>query len=303
MLRYLFREYVHKILLSSRFVMVFITIFVALISLFWNMTGAMKELGCRAGALELLPTFLCVDSGSLIYFGIFVFLVASLPKWEGSLNQVSRLGKGKWLLAQYVYVFFTAVIYYLIWTAGFIMALLPRITWSNDWSSLVKRAIDPETAALFSMDMKMNVGLAFSEKLVSVGSPARVWLLTFLLHMLAGVFVGILMVTLNICFRRGIGTVAAYLIVGVKTIFNWLPALFNNQLIHFEGYRQFKNLLIRMEFYVSPLYQCDLLVMAIHDTRPILQRVAIGAVYFLILTALVMLFGFRMVRKIDLCQE
>jgi hypothetical protein len=303
MLRYLFKEYLHKSLLSSRCIMTFITIFAALIGLFWNMTGAMKELGCQAGAWELLPAFLYWSSGALIYFGIFVFLMAALPVWEGSLNQVSRLGKRRWLLAQYVYVFFHSVIYYLIWTAAFIIALFPRITWKNEWSSLVQRAVDPEKAALFSMDMKMNVGLAFSKKLVEIGSPVKVWLLTFLLHVLAALFVGMLMVTLNICFRRGTGTVAAYFIAGAETIFEWFPNLFSSQLIHFEGYKQLKNLLIRLEFYISPLYQSDLLVMAIHDARPIVERVEIGVVYFLLLTAVVIVFGNWMVRRIDLCQE
>lgn len=303
MLRYLFREYVHKILLSSRFVMVFVTIVVALVSLFWNMPGAMKQLGCHVGAFELLPSFLYCDSGTLIYFGIFIFLVAALPRWEGSLNQISRLGKRRWLLAQYMYVFLTIVIYHLVWTVGFILALLPRITWSNEWSSLVKRATDPETAAMFSIDMKMNVGLLFSDKLVAIGSPAKVWSLTFVLHVLAGLFLGMLMVTLNICFRRGIGTITAYLIVGVKTIFNLIPTLFSKRLIHFEGYKLFKNLLIRMGFYISPLYQCDLFVMALHDTRPVLQRVAIGTTYFLILIFMVIIIGFKIVRRIDLCQE
>lgn len=303
MLRYLLKEYIHKTLLSSRFIMVFITILVALISLFWNMKAAMEKLDCQVGVWELLPSFLHWESGSLIYFGIFVFLLAALPKWEGSLNRITRLGKRKWLLSQYIYVFFTAVIYYLIWTVGFIIALLPGIAWSNEWSSLVKRAIDPETAVYFSIDMNINVGLHFSEELVSIGSPAKVYFLTFLLHVLAGIFVGMLMVTLNICFRRGAGTVLAYFIVGAKAVFDWIPSLFSSQLIHFDGYKQLKNLLIRMGFYISPLYQSDLFIMVLHDARPIGERVAIGVIYFSILIVLVVIFGLGMIKRIDLCQE
>jgi hypothetical protein len=43
--------------------------------------------------------------------------------------------------------------------------------------------------------------------------------------------------------------------------------------------------------------------MAIHDARPIVERVEIGVVYFLLLTAVVIVFGNWMVRRIDLCQE
>lgn len=303
MFRYIFREYFHKTLLSPRFLVVSLTLLVALISLFQNMSDAMKELGCRVGPLELLPCFLYIDSGTLIYFGVFIFLVAAIPKWEGSLNQIPRLGKKRWIVAQYTYVFLTSVIYYLIWTVGFIIALFPRIAWNNDWSSLVERAIDPENGAYFGMDMQMNVGLAFSEKLVSVGSPGKVYLFTFLLHVLAGTFVGMLMVTLNICFRRGVGTVIAYFIAGVRTIFEWIPSLFSQDLIHFDGYQQVKNLLIRMEFYISPLYQSDLLIMALHDARPITERMVIGVMYFLLLIIWVTILGFRMMKHIDLYQE
>ena len=303
MIRYIFREYLHKTLLSGRFLAVSAMLPIALASLFWNMTGVMRELGERVGPFELLPCFLYIDTNQLIYFGILIFLVAVLPQWEGSLNQIPRLGKRKWILTQYIYVLLTSVIYYLIWTLGFIFAFLPRINWGNGWSSMVERAADPVHGVQFTIDMKFNVSMNFSKTLMSVGSPGKVWLLTFLLHVLAGLFVGMLMVTLNICFRRGTGTVIAYFIVGVSTFFGWLPTFLDNKWFHFDGYKQLKNFLMRMEFYASPLYQCDLLNMAILDARPVGERVAIGVTYFLLLIALIVVFGLRSVRRIDLCQE
>lgn len=303
MVRYIIREYIHKILLSGRFLAVSAMILIALVGLFWNMTGVMGELGEKVGPFELLPCFLYVDTGKVIYFGILIFLVAVLPQWDGSLNQISRLGKKKWIAIQYGYVLLTSIVYYLIWALGFLLAFLPRLSWGGGWSSMVKRAADPLYGVQFHMEMKFNVLMIFDKKLISVGSPEKVWLLTFLLHVLAGLFLGMLMVTFNICFRRGTGTVIAYMMVGLNTFFSWLPTFLNNHWFHFHGYKQVMRFLMRMEFYASPLYQSDLFVMALHDARPLGERVCIGVTYFLLLIVLIAVFGLRMVRRIDLCQE
>ena len=53
---------------------------------------------------------------------------------------------------------------------------------------------------------------------MNIGSPGKVYLLTFMLTVLGSFFIGIFMITVNICFRRGVGTVLAYLMVGVQTM-------------------------------------------------------------------------------------
>lgn len=219
------------------------------------------------------------------------------------MNEILRLGKRKWFFAQYIYIFFTSVIYFLIWTGGFILALFPRIIWNNEWSSLAKMAIDPQQSVFFWMNLNLNVNLQFSDLIMNIGSPGKVYLLTFMLTVLGSFFIGIFMITVNICFRRGVGTVLAYLMVGVQTMSGILAMLFGKNLIHFEGYKQVKNLLERMQYYISPLYQSDLFTMAIHNARPIAQRIGIGVIYFAILILLVTLFGMCMIRKIDLCKE
>lgn len=303
MVRYICEEYFHRTLLSSRFLVILMMVPVLLTSLFWNMTSTMEKMGLSVGPLELLPCFLYMDGGIVLYFGVFVFLIAALPRWDGSLNQIPRLGKRKWLLSQYVNVFLTSIMNYLIWTLGFILAMLPRINWSGKWSNFIQKTIDPEQGFDFCAQLPMNVAMNFSEELVSVGSPVKIYLLTFLLQVLAGIFIGILMVTLNICFRCGTGTVVALLILGTRTFFEWIPRIFENKWLQFEGYKAVQNLLMRMEFYLSPTYQSDLYIMALHNTRPIAERLIIGITYFLLLTTLVVCFGLRMVRRIDLCQE
>ena len=303
MIRYIFKEYIGNTLLSSRFIVFIIALYLAMFGLFQNMEAAMGRLGYTVGAFEMLPCFVHYDANVIIYFGLFVFLISIYPKWDGSLNQISRMGKRKWLFTQYIYVFFTAIIYYVVWSVGFILVFLPRITWSNEWSSFMERAIDMTQIVTFPTDFQTNVMMRYSERLVSIGSPMKVYLLTFLLQMIAGTFIGILAVTLNVCFRRGTGTVAAYFFVGAKGFFSVLPQFLNENMFSIELLKKIKNLLKRLEFYISPLYQSDLFIMAVHDTRPIKERVMIGVTYFLILMVLLMIFGMKMVKRMDLSQE
>lgn len=303
MIRYIWQEYVHKTLLSARFIVVVSSLLLIMIMLFQGMSVQMKKMGYQVGVFEMLPSFLFYNTGTIIYFGVFLFLIAVLPRWDGSMNEILRLGKRKWFFAQYIYIFFTSVIYFLIWTGGFILALFPRIIWNNEWSSLAKMAIDPQQSVFFWMNLNLNVNLQFSDLIMNIGSPGKVYLLTFMLTVLGSFFIGIFMITVNICFRRGVGTVLAYLMVGVQTMSGILAMLFGKNLIHFEGYKQVKNLLERMQYYISPLYQSDLFTMAIHNARPIAQRIGIGVIYFAILILLVTLFGMCMIRKIDLCKE
>lgn len=74
-------------------------------------------------------------------------------------------------------------------------------------------AIDPQQSVFFWMNLNLNVNLQFSDLIMNIGSPGKVYLLTFMLTVLGSFFIGIFMITVNICFRRGVGTVLAYLMV------------------------------------------------------------------------------------------
>ena len=303
MIRYVVKDYIGNTLLSSRFILFIIILYLAMFSLFQNMGKAMGRLGYMVGPLEMLPCFVHYDANVIIYFGLFVFLISIYPKWDGSLNQISRMGKRKWLCTQYVYVFMTSIVYFLVWTIGFIFAFLPQITWTNEWSSFMLRAIDMTQFATFPTDFQTNVMMNYSELLVAIGSPMKVYLLTFLLHVIAGTFIGTLTITLNVCFRRGAGTVVSFLFIAAKAFFSVLPQFLSKNMFTVEMFKKIKNLLKRMEFYISPLYQCDLHIMAVHNVRPIQERVFIGVAYFLILMVIIIFFGMKLVKRVDLSQE
>lgn len=302
MIRYTLREYFFNTLLSARFLVSAVVLLISLYTLFYPMAVRMNEEGYCIGAFEILPCFLFVGGNAAIYFVLFAFLIMAYPRWEGSLNQIARLGKKRWIFIQYVQIAISAIIYFLIWTIGFIIAFIPSLSWKNEWSSFLYLATDTEQMRLFH-NIVANVSMSYSSELMEVSNPMVVWSLTFLLHILGTVFVGVLAVTFNICYRRGVGTILAFFIAGARGFLEGLKYILVKSVFPIDGIKQIRNLFLRFQYYISPLYQSDLSIMAIHNTRPLSERVRIAVVYFLVLIVIVMLYGIRKINKIDLSQE
>lgn len=221
MIRYFAREYFYKTVFSTRFIILTLVLLISIYSLFHPMAVRLVENGYQVGALELLPCLLFSSVLVATYFIPFVFLIMAYPSWDGALNQIIRLGKRKWMMLQYIYVGMTSVLYYLIWTAAFILAFLPCISWKNEWSSFMLLATDANKVSL-TWDLLANVNLYFSPELLPQ-SPLAVWGLTFLLHVLGCVFVGIVALIFNVYFRRGAGTILAFFIATCRTIIRAIP--------------------------------------------------------------------------------
>ena len=113
----------------------------------------------------------------LIY--IIHFLILAIPQWDGAVNRLARQGRKIWLLSQYCYVVMTSVIYYLVVTVGFIIALFPVVDWKNRWSSFYWKASDPKTGFDFETGLKYNLSCTYSRKIMKIGTPLKVWGLTF----------------------------------------------------------------------------------------------------------------------------
>lgn len=138
---------------------------------------------------------------------------------------------------------------------------------------------------------------------MKIGTPLKVWGLTFLLVVLASIFLGMLVVTFNIWFRRGTGTILGIFVLVFYYIMDWIPLFFDNKFAQFDGYKQIQNMLWRLEPYLSPLYQTDVYGLTLRKARPVMERVEIAAVYYIVLAVVVLVMGLRMVRKVDLSKD
>ena len=157
--------------------------------------------------------------------------------------------------------------------------------------------------SLADISLKYNLSCTYSRKIMKIGTPLKVWGLTFLLVVLASIFLGMLVVTFNIWFRRGTGTILGIFVIVFYYIMDWIPLFFDNKFAQFDGYRQIQNMLWRLEPYLSPLYQTDVYGLTLRKARPVMERVEIAAVYYIVLAVVVLVMGLRMVRKVDLSKD
>lgn len=86
------------------------------------------------------------------------------------------------------------------------------------------KASDPKTGFDFETGLKYNLPCTYSRKIMKIGTPLKVWGLTFLLVVLASIFLGMLVVTFNIWFRRGTGTILG--ILCLFFIISWIGFLY-----------------------------------------------------------------------------
>ena len=80
-----------------------------------------------------------------LFYIIHFFDIGRSSNGMERVTRLRRQGRKMWLLSQYCYVIMTSVIYYLVVTVGFIIALFPVVDWKNRWSSFYWKASDPKT--------------------------------------------------------------------------------------------------------------------------------------------------------------
>ena len=187
-MRYICRDYFQRTVCSGRFVLLVLLVWISLCSFFREFVEQLSEMHCRVGALEIFPAWAFCGGGVSTYFILFIFLILAYPQWDGAVNRLARQGRKMWLLSQYCYVIMTSVIYYLVVTVGFIIALFPVVDWKNRWSSFYWKASDPKTGFDFETGLKYNLPCTYSRKIMKIGTPLKVWGLTFLLVVLASIF-------------------------------------------------------------------------------------------------------------------
>lgn len=311
MIRSTVSEYVNKTLLSSRFILSVVLLYLTMRMMYHGMAPGMKQLGYTMNAFEPLSCFLNNSQGGiLVYYLLFVFLISAYPHWDGCLNRIARLGKRKWLLSQYLYVAATAVIYYLVWTAGFIIQLFPVMKWDNSWGNMAQLIVAEEVDYHVLWE-RFDVGfyIYYSKWLLAAGSPVKVWLLGFMLHVLCCIFIGVLAITLNVCIKRGAGTLVAALITGTQYFLQYAEDLMTpdaikkirNKILR-KALRKCRKLFLRMQYYISPLFQTDVVLMVRHDARPLGERALIAVTFFCVLIAVISICGMKLIKHVDLSQ-
>ena len=155
----------------------------------------------------------------LILLSGIVFLFSDAPFINA--NQPYVLIRSKrlpWAMGQIFYIMTASAVYWFILMGVSVIALLPNATFATDgWGKIVN------TLAQTNAGETINLQFGIAEKITNFYSPAKAFLLSFLLNWGAAVFIGLLMFYISVKFNRMMGllTAAAVLFLDLLVINNF----------------------------------------------------------------------------------
>ena len=187
-----------------------------------------------------LPALLGYNKGQwyLIAMLAFIFIICDAPFLNRQQQLVlQRVGKRQWISGQLLYLVVLSFLFALVtWLCTWVF-LLPEVEWTTQWGVGIQSAT--RNLNSFAVRPGMIVESAVLKNWSAPGATAWVFLMQFL----TGIFLGELVLVLNLWARRGIGVcIAIFLTVLSFTI------------RHFEGMAGYVKHLV----FISPVNWTDL---------------------------------------------
>lgn len=114
---------------------------------------------------------------------------------------ILRSGRLCWCFAQMLYIFLATVFYFLIVFLLTIVLLIPHVQFSDQWGIVIN------TLSQTSLGVQSGVALPFPSEITLRLSPFQAACTEFVMVSCIGIFLGLVMFTLNALFNRGIGAI------------------------------------------------------------------------------------------------
>lgn len=154
---------------------------------------------------------------------------------------VIRSGRHRWVLGQCLYVVFASMLYPLIIYAASLIFCLPNLSFSTKWGHILKMY---STTFTKEFGERYKATFMMSGTVMDAYTPVQATLLTFLLVMLVSVFLGLLILALNLRFRRVVGLAAASCFVFLDFFAAW--------------FKEIQGPLGSAVYFISPVSWCNL---------------------------------------------
>lgn len=153
----------------------------------------------------LLPFFFTQSYNRLLFLIPLVFLFCDAPFIDISQPyHVIRAGKRAWCAGQMLYIAVTSALYFLFLAVSSVVVNLPYISFETDWGFAVNTLCKTSAGADF------GVKLFFPASIPQYFSPFQAMWFSFLLLTISGIFLGLLILCLNIYSEsRAVGAIAA----------------------------------------------------------------------------------------------
>lgn len=144
----------------------------------------------------------------LILMLLFVVLVCDAPFLNSfQPYMILRSGKSPWIVGQIIYISMAALIY---WVGIFLfcfISLLPTISLSNQWGTVL------QTLAQTRAGSQIGMHFSIDYKIILNFSPVKAFLISLLLAWMVSVFIGLLIMCFNIFLNKSAGVIAAIILI------------------------------------------------------------------------------------------
>ena len=180
-------------------------------------------LAAKDEALGVGELFLAITNNNYTSFTIwtgFILLISDLPNMDKSVFPfLLRSNKLSWLKGQIMYLMCITMIYYFYLILLVILLLVPHISFSADWTTVIFKMINAPLSYGVRGRFVLPVSVLRNQKAVLLFLKGSV------LFVLAGFSMGMITMTLNLLWNRGPGILAG----GLELVFDfWVTTVMYN---------------------------------------------------------------------------
>ncbi|HCC35528.1 MAG TPA: hypothetical protein DEQ02_07830 [Ruminococcaceae bacterium] len=168
---------------------------------------------------------LVIPLGLILLFCDAPFIDAEHPL------MIIRSGKKSWAYGQVLYIIIASAVFWILIFFLSIVFFFPNVEFSSAWGKVLGTLAQTDAGQAFGINM-------LNYELQNEFTPLMAFGLSFLLYWLVGIFLGLLMLVLNLRFSRAVGAIVAV------------------AFIVFDGF--LSNILIPQLYYISPVSWLDL---------------------------------------------
>lgn len=159
----------------------------------------------------LFPFILSFPLNIIIFYLALILLFCDAPFFDEQFPYLCmRSGRKVWVMGQILYLITASLIYVVAAYLLSILFCLPNLGFSQDWGKILRMMTMPMSNQ-FTKDYLTGImqNPAQCANVMAQYAPLQATLLSMLLMWLNGVFLGLLMFTVNLRARQGVGALAA----------------------------------------------------------------------------------------------
>lgn len=215
---------------TPRIYCVFIVVAIFIYQSFYGFNILAKELDLNITPW-LFPFFLGNPTMFFIYGGLTILLFCNAPfRDASSFFMIIRCGRFYWILGQLLYVILASLVYTLVTFGLSVAIILPNLEFSLDWGELLY-TLAGNPALIETYDITLSSVPSY--EMLQLLTPLQAVAIAFVMYWLVAIFLGITILSFNICFMKTSGLVVSAILVCIAYFAPYLGYLTIGRTIYF----------------------------------------------------------------------